>query len=33
MVDSASGLKEIRLEFENADGAISPGVRGVVTLE
>jgi RND family efflux transporter MFP subunit len=33
MVDPASGLKEIKLVFDNEDHAVSPGVQGTLVLE
>lgn len=33
VVDPASGLLEVKTEFENGDGAVRPGISGVMLLE
>ena len=33
VVDQASGLLEVKLEFDNSDGAIRPGVPGVMLVD
>jgi RND family efflux transporter MFP subunit len=33
VVDPASGLLEVKTEFENGDGAVRPGITGVMLLE